>query len=374
VRDSVNFPSVTQPRTAALAASAPAGHISGACVDESVAGGPGDGRSMVVADPASQSLVRLLARLAPSDVPVMITGETGTGKEVVARHIHRASGRTGQFLAVNCSAVAEQLTTSQVFAGDAASGNGSHGRREMWFEAADRGTLFLDEVADLSLSLQGQLLRVLQEYDTDRAESAEPAAMDVRIITATNVDLAEAVSAGHFRLDLFYRLNIAQVRLLPLRQRRGDIAPLANHFLQLFGRRLNLQPPSMSVETVAALNQHAWPGNVRELENVIHFALLVAPERHLRVEHLKLSGALPVAHTAAAPAQETVESPLQRLSGLLALLFQSPGGSLFTDLENRIVAEAFRFSGQNQVRAASLLGISRNVLRTLLKKHGLLRR
>ncbi len=340
--------------------------------DESVAGGPGDGRCMVVADPASQSLVRLLARLAPSDVPVMITGESGTGKKLVARHIHRASGRTGPFVTVNCSSGADQLPTDHVFAAEATS---SSGRRELWFEAADRGTLFLDEIADLSLNLQGQLLRVLQEHETDRAESRKSIPMDVRLITATNVDLAEAVAAGHFRLDLFYRLNIAQVRLLPLRERRGDIAPLASHFLHVFSRRLNLPLPSMSPEAVAALNQHAWPGNVRELENVIHFALLVAPERELRVEHLKLSVATPLAHGPAAPAhEETGESPRQRLSRLLTLLYHSPGSSLFTDLENQVVAEAFRFSGQNQVRAASLLGISRNVLRTLLKRHGLLKR
>jgi DNA-binding NtrC family response regulator len=328
---------------------------------------------MVVADPVSQGLVRLLARVAPSDVPVMISGETGTGKEVVARHIHRVSGRKGPFLAVNCSAIAERSATSELFAAAAAAGG--NGRREHWFEAADHGTLFLDEIADLPPNLQGQLLRVLQEHEVLRGGSPESAPMDVRLITATNVDLAEAASAGHFRLDLFYRLNIAQVKLLPLRQRRGDIEALANHFLRTYGKRLNLALPTMTSAALTALLQYPWPGNIRELENVIRFGLLVAPEQELRVEHLQLNSTPLVVQRAFAPSPEdTEESPQQRLSRLLTLLFQAPGESLFTDLENRIIAEAFRFARQNQVRAAALLGISRNVLRTLLKKHGLLER
>jgi DNA-binding NtrC family response regulator len=183
--------------------------------------------------------------------------------------------------------------------------------------------------------------------------------------------LSEAVSAGHFRLELFYRLNVGRIKLLPLRQRRIDVAALARHFLGLYGKRLNLPPPQLGEEVIATLTEYPWPGNVRELENVIHFALLVAPEQELRSEDLKLGGMQAVTQPAA-PTEwvESEEVPVA-LSRLLVRRFREPGGRLLSDLENQIVAEAFKFAGENQVRTAALLGISRNVLRTLLRKHGL---
>jgi DNA-binding NtrC family response regulator len=330
-----------------------------------------DPRPMVCADPASKALVKLLARIAPCDMSVMISGDSGTGKEVVARHIHKASGRTGAFVAVNCSAIAEQLATTEGNSLHKSTGSSAIVRSDRWFEDARHGTLFLDEIADLPASVQNRLLRTLQEHEATRAGSHAPGPNDVRLVAATRVDLSEAVSAGHFRLELFYRLNVGQIKLLPLRQRRIDVAALAQHFLGLYGKRLNVPLPRLGEEVIATLTAYPWPGNVRELENVIHFALLVAPEQELRCEHLKL-GDMQAVTQPAAP-MEGVESDAvpEALSRLLVRMFREPGGRLLSDLENQIVAEAFKFAGENQVRTAALLGISRNVLRTLLRKHEL---
>ena len=250
---------------------------------------------------------------------------------------------------------------------------GASARREGWFEAANRGTLFLDEIGDLPLPLQVKLLRVIQEQEVVRLGSRRPIPVDVRLVTATNVDLAAAVSAGHFRLDLFYRLNIVQVKLPPLCERRGDIMPLAQHFLSVYSRKLKFDAPFFSPCAVRALETYAWPGNIRELENVVHYALLIASGDSVLAEHLKLSG---VGAAVSSPTSVPVEvlgtdryAPIRRA---LRDLLEEPGHALYDEIEDVIVQEAYRASGFNQVRSAALLGITRNVLRTLLKRHGLL--
>jgi DNA-binding NtrC family response regulator len=330
-----------------------------------------DPRPMVCADPASKSLVKLLARIAPCEMSVMISGDSGTGKEVVARHIHKVSGRTGAFVVVNCSAIAEQLAIGEVLSLYKAQGTAGTVRSERWFEDARHGTLFLDEIADLPEALQNRLLRTLQEHEATGAGSHTPGPNDVRLIAATKVDLSDAVSAGHFRLELFYRLNVGQIKLLPLRERRVDVAALAQHFVGLYGKRLNLPLARLGEDAIAQLSEYPWPGNVRELENVIHFALLVAPEQELHSEHLRLGGIRAVTQTPV-PA-ECIESDAipEALSRLLVRIFREPGGRRLNDLEKQVIAEAFKFTGENQVRTAALLGISRNVVRALLRKHGL---
>src|SRR6218665_3798502 len=251
-------------------------------------------KCMSLVDPASQKVLRLIERVAPSTASVIIGGDSGTGKELVARHIHKLSKRTGPFLAGNGGAIPEQLAESELFGHEPGSFTGAQSRREGWFEAANHGTLFLDEIGDLPLALQVKLLRVLQEQEVVRLGSRKAIPVDVRLVAATNVDLNEAVSAGHFRLDLFYRLNIVQLHLPPLRERIGDILPLAHHFLTTYSKRLGLPEPSIGEEAVRALQAYGWPGNIRELENVIHFALLVASDHEIRPEHLKLSGGVVV--------------------------------------------------------------------------------
>ncbi|AJO78592.1 sigma-54 dependent transcriptional regulator [Pseudomonas chlororaphis] len=328
-------------------------------------------KALVFADPRSRQLLEYLQRVGPSDAPVLINGETGTGKELVARYIHSVSGRSGAFVAVNCGAISEHLAESEFFGHEAGSFSGAAGRRAGWFEEADGGTLFLDEIGDLPLPLQVKLLRVLQEQEVVRVGSRKPIKIDIRLVTATNVNLEQAVEAGNFRLDLFYRINVAQVAVLPLRERPLDILPLVEHFRKLYSARLNITEPMLSESATQALLDYPWPGNIRELENVVHLALLVAGERSIRPEHLKFSAGLsalqgPGSGGASKLPQEVLREQLLRL-------FEVPGDSLLHDIEDLIVREAFAFCSFNQLRTAQLLGITRNAMRTLLVNHGMLK-
>jgi transcriptional regulator with PAS, ATPase and Fis domain len=344
-------------------------------------------KALVFSDPVSAELLDYIERIAPSEAPVLIGGETGTGKELVARHIHHLSGRKGPFLAVNCGAISDQLAESELFGHEAGSFTGAVGKREGWFEAANGGTLFLDEIGDLPLPLQVKLLRVLQEREVVRIGSRKSIPVDVRLVAATNVDLDYAVNAGHFRRDLLYRINIAHVRLPPLRERPGDILPLAEYFLRNYSLRMGSKQPVFSEQAIELMLKYAWPGNIRELENVIHFALLVSGEDTIRAEHLKVTGGWENlltsrqpgwsdnTHRASATSVANVnESPLDIIAAQLRRLFKQGGDDAYFDnLESLIVHESFNYSNHNQVHTAALLGISRNVMRTLLKRHGLLR-
>jgi DNA-binding NtrC family response regulator len=329
-------------------------------------------RHLVFVDEASQALFSLLERIAPTEVAVQISGETGTGKELVARHIHQMSGRTGPFVAVNCGAINEQLAESELFGHEAGSFTGATTRREGWFEAAHGGTLFLDEIGDLPLQLQGKLLRVLQEGEVSRVGSRRSIPVSARIISATNVDLKAAVAAGNFRQDLFYRLHIVPVRLLPLRERPDDINALARYFIVQYSQRLKRQPPELHRDALEALRRYSWPGNIRELENIIHVSLLINSVSEIRAEHLRLPGLMAegTAFGRAAIAQD--QHSLDRLADVLRACFAKPKAHLLRDIERRIVVDAYGHCDSNQVRTAVLLGVSRNVIRTLLKRHGLL--
>ncbi len=333
-------------------------------------------KALVFVDPASRALLQYVERLAPSEAPILITGETGTGKELIARHFHLLSRRKGPFVAINCGAISEQLAESELFGHEAGSFTGATGKREGWFEAANGGTLFLDEIGDLPLNLQVKLLRVLQEREVVRIGSRKPIPIDVRLVAATNVDLDDAVTAGHFRLDLLYRLNIAQVTLPPLRERTGDILPLAQYFLGQYSQRLNLPLPEISDAAANALKQYAWPGNIRELENVIHFAILVSGHSRIEPEHLKFSSAAAsFTRNAPPPATRMQETPLEIIRSQLPRLFEGAGQNsegLFSQLEGILVREAFEYSSHNQLRAAALLGLTRNEIRTLLGRYDLL--
>jgi DNA-binding NtrC family response regulator len=337
-------------------------------------------KALVFADPASRRMLEYIEKLAPSEAPVLIVGETGTGKELVARHIHHLSGRKGPFLAVNCGAISDQLAESELFGHEAGSFTGADGRREGWFEAANGGTLFLDEIGDLPLPLQVKILRVLQEREVVRIGSRKSIPIDVRLVAATNIDLDHAVSAGHFRRDLLYRLNIAQTHLPALRDRPGDVLPLAHYFLRTYCQRMGRETPGVSVAAIEELLAYAWPGNIRELENVMHFALLVSHDEEIQPEHLKVarSGGPGVnnydAPKHAEPEETSLESgsPLEIIAAQLRQLFVDPGNALFDELEGLIITEAYHSCGRNQVQSAALLGVTRNVVRTLLKRHGLL--
>jgi sigma-54-specific transcriptional regulator len=324
--------------------------------------------ALVFEDVKSKALFERIQLIGPSGANVLITGETGTGKELIARHLHTLSPRCdGPFLAVNCGAFSEGLVESEFFGHERGSFTGANVARAGWFEAARGGTLFLDEIGDLPLSMQVKLLRVLQERQVVRLGSRSAVPIDVRVVAATNVNLEEAVAAGRFREDLYYRLQVATLHIHPLRERLDDIVPLAQYFLRIYGERLGLKDPVLSTDAVGILtHQHSWPGNIRELENVIHHALLVCRENIVRPEDLHLSS---LRSRPAAPDEgdEDAESVLRKA---LLSLFESARPNLYATIDATVIKAAYEFCHRNQLQTAKLLGISRNILRARLIGYG----
>src|SRR5262249_55535036 len=232
---------------------------------------------MIGVSPAFRRMMNLIDQVADSSATVLIQGESGTGKELAARAIHeRSSRRKGPFVAVNCAALPENLLESELFGCERGAFTGAAGRKEGRFELADGGTLFLDEVADLSAVTQPKILRVLQEGEFERVGGTKTLRVDVRIVTATNQDLAALVRERRFREDLFYRLNVITINLPPLRERREDISPLAAHYLNVYAAKNNRPLRSFSEEAMRRLEGYSWPGNIRELVNVVERAVVLA--------------------------------------------------------------------------------------------------
>ncbi len=335
-------------------------------------------KAMLFHDPRSSELLQQVERIARSDATTLIIGETGTGKELIARHIHTQSGRRGPFVAVNCGAFSESLIDAELFGHEAGAFTGATQARSGWFEAANGGTLFLDEIGDLSLALQVKLLRVLQERQVVRLGARQPIPLNVRLVAATNVDLHKAIAADRFRSDLYYRLGVATVHLPPLSERTGDILPLARHFIEVYSGKLNLENVTLAADARAALLSYEWPGNIRELENVIHFALIVCRDNQIQAEDLKLTGISHRHHshharqTPAAPPRPSADTFQQQLSALVNSMIDSDQPDLFDRFEEGLVRTAFDSCHRNQVQTARVLGISRNILRTHLKRFGLI--
>jgi sigma-54-specific transcriptional regulator len=333
-------------------------------------------KALLFHDPGSLDLLHEVERVARSDATALIFGETGTGKELIARHIHTVSERRGPFVAVNCGAFSETLIDAELFGHEAGAFTGASQARAGWFETANGGTLFLDEIGDLSMALQVKLLRVLQERQVVRLGSRRPIALDVRLLAATNVDLDKAIEAGRFRADLYYRLSVAVIHLPPLCDRPGDILPLATHFIGTYREKLGLQKVALSAGARAALLGYEWPGNIRELENVMHYALIVCRNGEIGEDDLKLAGKLHrrrvnVAEPAEAPALAG-PNPRERLTALVGEMIDSAEPALFDTVEDVVLRTAFSRCQHNQVQTARVLGISRNILRTHLKRAGLI--
>ncbi|WP_175816517.1 sigma-54 interaction domain-containing protein [Burkholderia diffusa] len=324
-------------------------------------------RAPVFVDPRSLALLERVRLVAPSDANVLIVGETGTGKELIARQVHDGSHRRdGPFVAVNCGALSDTLVDSELFGHEKGAFTGAVGAKPGWFEAANGGTLFLDEIGDLPLSMQVKLLRVLQEREVVRLGSRTGISIDVRVVAATNVDLQQAVMDGRFRGDLFYRLNVVRLDVPRLRDRPGDILPLARHFFDEYRSRLSHGPHSIDPRAARRLEAHSWPGNIRELENVIHHALLVSRHDALQDTDLNLSSSC-VPAVAAGVREAAGRVPAQdALELALCALFDEAHENLFERIEDTVMRVAFDFSHRNQIQAARLLGISRNVLRARL--------
>ena len=311
-----------------------------------IVGNTASGAEVVAVDPASVQLFALVRRLAASDLPVLVQGETGSGKEVVARLLHRHSPRAGSpFVAINCAALPESIAESELFGHERGSFTGAHARKVGVFEGTSGGTLLLDEVGELSASNQARLLRVLQERVIVRVGAVRPTPVDVRVVAATNRELAVEVARGRFREDLYFRLNGMTVSVPPLRERPRDILPLATRMLEEHGGGYTLSEGIAQV-----LQQYAWPGNVRELRNAIECAIALAEDGLLRAEHLP---------------------PAMRQGGRSALDESSPLRAKVDETERRVIVSALEANNNNQSRAARDLGISRRALIYKMERYGL---
>lgn len=324
--------------------------------------------AQVFEDPKSQALLAHVQQVAPSDASVLIIGETGTGKELIARHIHNLSTRRHRpFVAVNCGAFSESLVEAELFGHEKGAFTGALTAKAGWFEEANGGTLFLDEIGDLPMAIQVKLLRVLQEREVVRLGSRKSTPIDVRVLAATNVQLERAINAGHFREDLFYRLNVVNLELHTLRERPGDIMPLTRHFIEVYSRRMGYGPIRISPEAEQKLKTYSWPGNIRELENVIHHTLLICRDGVIQRDDLRLSNLRIERQDEAPQVDDSTQALLERA---FQRLFEEQAGALHEKVEDALLRAAYRFSHYNQVHTAALLGLSRNVTRARLIKIG----
>jgi two-component system response regulator HydG len=300
-----------------------------------------------------QDALSLARRVAPTRSTVLVTGETGTGKEMVASLVHALSPRTAEpFVKVNCAALPETLLESELFGHERGAFTGADRRRIGRFEQADGGTLFLDEVGEMSPATQAKLLRVLQDHEFHRLGGSEVLRTDVRIVAATNVELEEAVARGHFREDLYFRLNVIRVHLPPLRERAHDTLLLADHFLSGFASELGRPGLFLDPEAERSIVGHTWPGNARELRNVIERAVLLADGSRIGPEHLGLSAAGTAGRGSWRP-----QLP--------------PTGLSLADIEHAVVMEVLERAGFVQKEAAGLLSVSRRKLNYMIQRMGI---
>jgi len=308
---------------------------------------------IVTADRRMRELIQLARTVAPSKATVLIQGESGTGKELMASLVHENSNRAGRpFVAINCAAIPENLLESELFGYERGAFTGAVTGKAGKFEFANGGTLLLDEISEMDIRLQAKLLRVIQEGEVDRIGGRKPIPVDVRIIATTNRNLADCVKEGSFREDLFYRLNVVNLTVPPLRERIGDVALVSQHFVQAFAERNGKQVASITAEAQSLLDSHVWPGNVRELENVIERAVITATGGEIRaqdicIEHRTVSGLI----------AEEMSEKLDRA--------WNPGQTL-DDIEKNVILQALQYHSGNRTHTAKALGISIRTLRNKL--------
>ncbi|MBI2199741.1 MAG: sigma-54-dependent Fis family transcriptional regulator [Candidatus Rokubacteria bacterium] len=309
--------------------------------------------------PAFRRMMTLVDQVANSSATVLVHGESGTGKELVARAIHeRSARRGGPFVAVNCAALPETLLESELFGYEKGAFTGAAGRKEGRFELADGGTLFLDEVADLSPVTQPKILRVLQEGEFERVGGIRTIRVDVRIVTASNQDLATLVREKRFREDLYYRLNVITITAPPLRERREDVAVLAQHFLRVYAAKNNRHLGGFSDDALRCLEVYAWPGNVRELENVVERAVVLARGSVVEVTDLPENVAERAVMLDRQEAGEGSGSAEGAGAGAAAEgFFKIKVGTPLAEVEQRILEETLRLTKGNKTLTAKILGI-----------------
>jgi DNA-binding NtrC family response regulator len=308
---------------------------------------------LVGESPAMRQLAQLVTSVARSPLTVLVTGESGTGKELVARALHgQGARRQGPFVPVNVAAIAETLIESDLFGHEKGAFTGATARKVGRFELAQGGTLFLDEIASLRVDLQAKILRVLQEREIERVGGTRRIPIDVRVVAASNTDLRRAVRAGTFREDLFYRLNVVEIAVPPLRDRRQDIPLLVDHFIRKYDRRFHRRVERMSPQALEVLLGHRWPGNVRELQNLVERCVALVDGPTIEVEHLPLDLVLPADGGLAG---EDALGPLRQAR---------------EQFERQVVLRVLARVGGNQTQAARILGLHRNSLRAKLDAWG----
>ena len=315
-----------------------------------------DDERVVASDPASRNLFALAARVAQTDTTVLLTGESGVGKEVVARYIHNHSARRdGPFVAINCAAIPDSLLEATLFGYEKGAFTGAQQAQAGKFEQAQDGTLLLDEVTEMPLALQAKLLRVLQEREVERVGGKKPVALNIRLIATSNRDMAEAVAKGVLREDVYYRLNVFPLLIPALRQRPDDIVPLATRFLAEHGGRAGRSGLRLAPSAEEILRRHAWPGNVRELENVMQRAVILAAGDTVEAEALHLA-VPPIARAVAASTAAFVPAEASRTDNM-------------RDLEREHILETLSAVGGSRKLAGERLGMSERTLRHKLKQY-----
>lgn len=304
--------------------------------------------------PKMKEVFDTLALVAPTDATVLILGESGTGKELVANSIHHNSPRASQpFIKVSCAALPETLLEGELFGHEKGAFTGAIARREGRFQLAHRGTIFLDEVGEMSMTTQTKLLRVLQEKEFEPLGSSRTVKVDVRVIAASNKDLEKEAKGGRFREDLFYRLNVVPISLPPLRERREDIPALAAHFFATYREKNRKQLNDISGKAMDLLMRYDWPGNIRELENCVERAVILARGEIIAPADLP-------------PAIQALTSSDREVQGL-----DLPSGISLQEVEKALILKTLEDTGGNRTRAAEILGINRRTLQNKLKEYGI---
>ena len=333
--------------------------------------GEEEGERIIGASPKMQEIYKIIGQVAPSDVTVLLTGESGTGKELLARAIYHHSLRWNQpFLPVNCAAIPDTLLESELFGHEKGAFTGALARRIGKLEQCQGGTIFLDEIGDMSLSTQAKILRVLQDRRFERLGGMETIKVDVRFIVATNKDLEEAISVNKFREDLYYRLNVVSVKIPPLRERKEDIPALVSYFLNKFIRELKKRIAGISPAAMDKITSYGWPGNVRQLENVLKRATVLCQGEWILEDQVLLEKEGERAETTGGPEKKSIE-------GMIDLLFEELSKTpleprdldLISTLEKGLILRALRKTKGNQVQAAQLLGINRSTLRGKIDRY-----
>lgn len=324
-----------------------------------------ENNNMIANDASIKAIISMADKVAPSDATILITGESGTGKEVISKYIHQKSKRSsGPFISLNCAAIPANLIESELFGYEKGSFTGATAKRIGKFEEANGGTLLLDEISEMDLGLQAKLLRAIQERVIDRIGGKDPVKVDIRLIATSNRKLEEYVKAGNFREDLYFRLNVINLKLPTLKERPSDIIPLAQFFADKYSTQNGIEKKKISESAEKSLKSHNWPGNVRELENTMYRAILISQENEIEKSAVQINGAEEISST------EKLSQTAQSVTGNSSETNQSSLiGRTVAEVERELILNTLNHCLGNRTHAANILGISIRTLRNKLNEY-----